>query len=259
LRQENTIVRARARVVLAADGLGGKLVERAGVSAVETEARARIGAGVVAFDGPAYYTPGVIYMACGRSGYLGLVRLEDGRLDLAAAFDPSEVRVHGGPGRAAAELLTEVGWPAVSNLETLSWRGTPALTRRARRLAAEGLFVLGDAAGYIEPFTGEGIAWALAAGRAVAPLAAQAAQCWHPDLARQWSLEYRRRITNRQVACRTVAAVLRWPGLTRAVIRLLAHAPALAFPVTHYLSHGAATPKSEIGFAKPQSQIQNTF
>jgi 2-polyprenyl-6-methoxyphenol hydroxylase-like FAD-dependent oxidoreductase len=240
-----------ARVVLAADGLGGKLVARAGVSAVETEAGARIGAGVVAVDGPAFYTPGVIYMACGRSGYLGLVRLEDGRLDLAAAFDPSGVRVRGGPGRAAAELLAEVGWPAVPNLPTLSWRGTPALTRRARRRAADRLFVLGDAAGYIEPFTGEGIAWALAAGRAVAPLAAQAAHCWHPDLARQWCLEYRRRITSRQVACRTVTAVLRWPSLTRAVIRLLAHVPALAFPVTHYLSHGAA--------AKPQSQIQNAF
>ena len=259
LRQENAVVRVMARVVLAADGLGGKLVARAGVSAVETEAGARIGAGVVAAEGPAFYTPGVIYMACGRAGYLGLVRLEDGRLDLAAAFDPHAVRVQGGPGRAAVELLAEVGWPAVPNLATLSWRGTPALTRRVRRLAAERLFVLGDAAGYVEPFTGEGIAWALAAGRAVAPLAARAAQCWHPELARQWCLEYRRRISSRQVACRTVAAVLRWPSLTRAVIRLLAHAPALAFPVTHYLSHGATTAKAGIRLAKPPSQIQNTF
>lgn len=259
LRQENAVVRVMARVVLAADGLGGKLVARAGVSAVETEAGARIGAGVVADDGPAFYAPGVIYMACGRAGYLGLVRLEDGRLDLAAAFDPHEVRVHGGPGRAAVELLSEVGWPAVPNLATLSWRGTPALTRRVRRLAAERLFVLGDAAGYIEPFTGEGIAWALAAGRAVAPLAARAAQCWHPELARQWCLEYRRLISSRQVACRTVATVLRWPSLTRAVIRLLAHAPALAYPLTHYLSHGTATAKAGIRLARPRSQIQNTF
>ena len=261
LRQENAVVRVAARVVLAADGLGGKLVARAGVSAVDTEAGARIGAGVVAADGPAFYTPGVIYMACGRAGYLGLVRLEDGRLDLAAALDPHGVRIQGGPGRAAAELLDEVGWPAVPNLAGLNWRGTPALTRRVRRLSAERLFVLGDAAGYIEPFTGEGIAWALAAGRAVAPVAARAAQRWHPDLGRQWCLEYRRRITSRQIACRTVAAVLRWPSLTRAVIRLLAHAPALALPVTHYLSHGAGNAKCKSRSANDLTspQTQNRF
>ncbi len=103
-------------------------------------------------------------MACGRRGYLGLVRLEDGRLNLAAALDPCWMRVCGGPGPAAARLLAEVGWPPVPNLAEQNWRGTPALTRQARRRAAERLFLIGDAAGYIEPFTGEGMAWALAAG-----------------------------------------------------------------------------------------------
>jgi flavin-dependent dehydrogenase len=235
LRQGQTIKRIAARVALAADGLGGNLMSRAGVGEVAIEPGGRIGVGVVAADAPAFYSPGVIFMACGRSGYLGLVRLEDGRLDLAAAFDARWVRVCGGPGRAAVELLSEAGWPAVPGLLELSWRGTPALTRRARHLAAERLFLLGDAAGYIEPFTGEGMAWALAAGRAVAPLAARAASGWRPELAQAWSAIYHRLIARRQMLCRAISVVLRSPPLTRAMIYLLSRAPVLAAPVTRYL------------------------
>jgi len=237
LRQEQTSERVAARIVLAADGLGGNLVARGGVSEVATKPGARIGMGVVAPTGPAFYSPGIIFMACGRSGYLGLVRLEDDRLDLAAAFDPSWIRTHGGPGHAAVELLAEVGWPAVPDLAELNWRGTPALTRRARRLAAERLFLIGDAAGYIEPFTGEGMAWALAAGRAVAPLVVRAVGRWHPGLAHEWGEVYRRLIGQRQVVCRTIAAVLRSSWLTRTMIHVLAHAPTLAVPVVQYLGN----------------------
>jgi flavin-dependent dehydrogenase len=224
-----------ARVVLAADGLGGKLAARAGVSVMAATPGARIGAGVVAAEGPAFYAPGTIYMACGRYGYLGLVRLEDGRLDLAAAFDAQGVRDCGGPGRAADKLLSEVGWPTVPRLAELAWRGTPTLTRRPRRLAADRLFLLGDAAGYIEPFTGEGMAWALASARALAPLAARAVEHWHPVLARQWSEAHRRLIGRRQLVCRLLAAVLRSPRLTRTLVRALTFAPALAVPVVRYL------------------------
>ena len=136
-------------------------------------------------------------MACGAGGYTGLVRLEDGRLDVAAAFDAAWVRAAGGPGRAAARLLREAGWPAPDRLEALPWRGTPALTRRPRRVAAERLFVVGDAAGYVEPFTGEGMAWALASGAAVAPLAARAVT-WRPELARRWADLHSRVVGRRQ-------------------------------------------------------------
>jgi flavin-dependent dehydrogenase len=239
LQQQEKVFPLTTRVVLVADGLGGKLLARAGVRGVCAETEARIGAGVVAASGPAFYTPGVIFMACGRFGYLGLVRLEDGRLDLAAAFNPVVVRERGGLGRTAVELLAEVGWPVVPGLAELDWRGTPTLTRRVRRLASEGLFVLGDAAGYVEPFTGEGISWALAAGRAVAPLVVRAARCWHPQLVHQWTTEYLRQIGQRHVVCGVIAAVLRSPWLTRSAIGLLAHAPALAAPVTRYLGCAA--------------------
>src|SRR5205823_821006 len=173
-------------------GLGGKLLARSGMGGAPAAAGARIGAGVVATGGPDFYRPGTIYMACGAGGYVGLVRLEDGRLDLAAALDAARVRASGGPGQAAA--------------------------------------------GYVEPFTGEGIAWALAAGRAVAPLALRAARRWQPSVAREWEARYRRVVVRRQYACRAAAAVLRHPLLARALIRLLAHVPALARPFMHHLN-----------------------
>lgn len=244
-----------ARVVLAADGLGGKLVSRTDGDEERATPGVRIGAGVVAETGPAFYVPGLIFMACGRDGYLGLVRLEDGRLNLAAALDPGWVRICGGPGSAAETLLAEVGWPPVPRLAKLNWRGTAALTRQPRHHARDRLFLIGDAAGYIEPFTGEGMAWALAAGRAVAPVAARAVQCWHPRLAREWDAIYHQLIEPRQSVCRTVAAVLRSPWLTRTVIRLLSLVPGLAKPMTHHLGC-AANPKSEIRNKPPFTTVK---
>lgn len=228
--------RIAARVVLVADGLAGKLAVRAGVSTITTAPAARIGAGVIAAEAPAFYAPGRIFMACGRFGYLGLVRLEDNRLNLAAAFDPSWVQAMHGPGRAAVEMLAEVGWSAVPDLARMSWRGTPPLTRQARRVAGERMFLLGDAAGYIEPFTGEGMARALMAGSAVAPLAARASECWHSRLIDEWERTYRRCVGRRQILCRALAAALRWPRLTRAAIELLSRAPALASPIVRQLT-----------------------
>ena len=121
-----------------------------------------------------------IFMAVGREGYVGAVRVEDGSLNVAAAFEPALVRRWGTPGLAAAAILAEAGFPPIAGLENAHWQGTAGLTRQTRPLAEERLFLLGDAAGYVEPFTGEGIAWALASGQAVAPLALQAMERWDP-------------------------------------------------------------------------------
>jgi flavin-dependent dehydrogenase len=230
LHQGEQLTAIRARVVLAADGLGGRLGSRTDLKSVP---QSRIGAGVVADAAPDFYAPGTIYMACGTGGYVGLVRLEDRRLDIAAAFDPVLLKRVGGPGRAASGILATLDWPAIPNLAELPWRGTPGLTRRAPRIAAERLFVLGDAASYIEPFTGEGIAWALEGARAVAPLAAQ---YWHVGLIPQWKARYRQIIGRPQFACRAAAHVLRRPWLMGAIVAMLARAPWLAGPLVRFLN-----------------------
>jgi flavin-dependent dehydrogenase len=242
LRQGERTVEVDARLVLAAGGLGSRLLHNAVLPATVTEQGSWIGAGVIAPGAPPFYTPQIIYMACGAGGYVGLVRLEDGRLDLAAAFDPAFVKRCHHPGAAAAQILREAGMPSVPEWARLSWRGTPPLTRRARKVALERMFVLGDAAGYVQPFTGEGIAWALAAAQAVAPLAMRGARHWQPELMREWTSLYRRIITCHQQTCRAMMMVLRHPGLTRAAIRVLAHFPSLARPVLRRLHQSSSSP-----------------
>lgn len=227
--------------VLAADGLAGTSLRGADGLASRVTAGSRMGAGTIVEDPPGAYDDGVIYMACGRFGYVGLVRLEDGRLDVAAALDVGQVRSLGGPGRAADRIVREAGLVPVPGLADRRWRGTPALTRTRRVIAGERLFVLGDAAGYVEPFTGEGIAGAVTSAEAVADLAVRASRRWDPALAGEWVRRYRGLIRRRQVVCRTVAAVLRRPVLVRAAVRLLGTSPRLADPLIHRVTQPQAT------------------
>src|SRR5262249_31408112 len=195
----------------------------------------RIGAGAVVSRAPAFYERGTIHMACGDDGYVGLVRLEDGRLDVATALERFAVQDAGGPSRLAAEILQSVGWPAIAEMEKETWRGPPGLPRRASRVAGERLFVVGDSAGYVEPFTGEGIAWALDAGVALTSLAVEAAREWTPRLAARWTSIFRRTVGDRR-ACRAAARLLRHPRLTRGVIALVDRFPVLGLPIIRRLN-----------------------
>ncbi len=233
-------VAVRARVVVAADGLAGGVTSADGNAAVVREA-ARIGAGTVADHGPSFYTPGTVFMAVSHGGYVGLVRLEDGRLDVAAAFDPVTIREHGGLGPAAVRVLGHSGFPPVAGLETLPWKGTPALTRHAARVAGDRWFAVGDAAGYVEPFTGEGMAWAVAGAAALAPIAARATN-WNPRSADKWTAAHARVVRQRQGICRAAAWVLRSPTLCRLSVTALSLAPRLAGPVVGRLNRPRPAP-----------------
>jgi len=226
----------RARVVLVADGLGGRSCAFQEDFRVATANGSRIGAGTVAASAPAYFAAGEIYMACGQHGYVGLVRLEDGRLDIAAALDLEWTRELGGPGLAAESIISEAGLPAIYKLAKLPWTGTAKLTRWRQRLAGDRLFFIGDAAAYAEPFTGEGIAWAFRSAQAVAPLAMQGIGQWQGSLSADWNQLHGRLIGQRQRRSRLVALLLRHGRLTELTTRLLAQVPVLANPLVEYLN-----------------------
>ncbi len=231
--------RATARLVIVASGLAG--------NDAAPDPGSRIGAGtaVPADAVPAFFAPGTIFMATARGGYVGCVCVEDGRLDVAAAFDVAFLKEQGGPGPAAEAVLAEVGWPRITGLAELPWKGTPALTRRAKQIGGERWFAVGDAAGYVEPFTGEGMAWAVMSAAALAPIAVRAVQRWDGALVREWERTHRRLIGARQRVCRVVSRVLRSPILTTATVRALSVLPVLSRPVVASLnrparSHGAS-------------------
>lgn len=191
---------------------------------------------------PPFFARGTIYMVAGRGGYVGLVRVEDDRLDVAAAFDPGFVRANGGLGPAAAAILGTTRWPAIPGLADLPWKGTPALTRRPAAVAGYRLFAVGDAAGYVEPFTGEGMAWAVASAAALAPIARRATLEWNDRLIAEWQRTHARVVGRRQGVCRAAARVLRSPLLTGIAVRALSFLPILSRPVVAALNRPAPHP-----------------
>ncbi len=232
-----------ARVVLAADGLGQKLLNTAEDFESRPTESAHIGAGAMLEDCAGDFSPGVIYMAAGPGGYVGLVRVEGNGLNVAAALDPAVVRDCGGPGLAAAAIVEASGLDAPDGLADANWRGTPGLTRRASRLSAHRFLVLGDAAGYVEPFTGEGMAWALSAGRAIAPIVCGALERFERSAELTWARRYRALCGSAQWRCRMIAAGLRRPGLVKAATIALGRMPALAYPVIGRLNVGVSSGK----------------
>jgi flavin-dependent dehydrogenase len=222
----------RAKVVIDATGLNGQLTH----TDTAVSAGSLIGAGTV-IDAPAAYRAGIIHMATGGGGYVGLVRVEDGRLDVAAAFDPGFVRECGGLGPAAEQVVRRSGLSALPELAAADWKGTPPLTRTPRAVAGPRWFAVGDATGFVEPFTGEGMAWALAAAVAVTPIVNRAVNDWTDRHAREWAAAHHRVVTRRQAVCRIAARVLRSPRLCRWVVRGLNVLPAVAAPVVKLLNH----------------------
>jgi len=228
----------RARVVVAAAGLHGLRASAvAGPAPVATAgAGSRVGVGAVLEGGGSGYGPGTVHMVVGPAGYVGLVRQEDGRLNVAAAFDTEWVRRNGSPERAVRAHLESAGMPRLPDGIHRGWRGTPPLTRRLSSLAGERLFLVGDAAGYVEPFTGEGMAWALWGALALAPLVHAGVARWDPSLVRRWSQVHHRRIRRGQRVCSMVAWGLRRPLVAQMALRALGTVPSLASPLVKHTS-----------------------
>jgi menaquinone-9 beta-reductase len=169
---------------------------------------------------------GVISMTLTPHGYVGGVVVEDGRLNIAAAVRPAYLRQHRTPGLALAAMMSTAGRPIPAGLGEVRFTGTPYLRRRLERVSARNLLVLGDAAGYVEPFTGEGIAWALRSGIEGGAMAADilGGRATHDA----WQEHFKRRMVPRHRRCALLSSLLRSGPLTGAALRVCNAAPGLA-------------------------------
>jgi flavin-dependent dehydrogenase len=217
-----------ARIVIAADGLGHPSL--AGLPEFRSRVRRRswIGAGAVG-EGGAGSSPesGVIMMTLGRDGYVGMVRLGDGRINVAAALDPGAVGRDPDIGARVRRILGDAELDLPWEAGAVAWSGTPPLTRTSRTLASERILAIGDAASYVEPFTGEGMAWALADAVRVAALVPRYLGRWTRDAERLWAGPWSGR-TFRQVPCRVLGGLLRSEPATRMGLAALGRFPGLA-------------------------------
>lgn len=228
--------RIEGRRLLLATGLGDHVRLSRGTAPIQARAvapQSRIGIGAVLPAAAAPLPPGELLMAVTPFGYCGIVRLEDGRIDVAAAVDRHELTVAEPAAIVRRIMSTACGAePAASldGLESAVMRATPALTRSAPVVDGRHRIVMriGDAAGYVEPFTGEGMGWALAAGRLAAealvdPATAMLAPA---DLAAdRYARSHAKHFGPRHARCQRVAAGLRLPRLVRLAVRAAQLAP----------------------------------
>jgi menaquinone-9 beta-reductase len=108
------------------------------------------------------------------------------------------------------------------------WQGTPPLTTVPQSNASERLFVIGDAAGYVEPFTGEGMAAALEQSIAVLPLVEAGVREWRSELATAWQTHHRTEFRKRQRVCRMASVILQRRWLSNSALNLLRAFPRVA-------------------------------
>jgi flavin-dependent dehydrogenase len=225
-----------ARVIIVSDGLKGTSLTEQHAPNIASDAR--LGVGVMLDEPSEHYPTGVIHMACDKDGYVGMVRVEEGQLNLAAAIDATAIARHGTITRTLQHIIEQAGLVSPSLPATSSgFHGVGALTRRRKRWWAPNVLIIGDAAGYIEPFTGEGMAWAMAGGVYVVPFMQTIIKHgWQDAIGQQWQAHWQRQLAPRQRLCKRIAWALRNPALTTVATRILQCWPNTSGIVTRQLN-----------------------
>jgi flavin-dependent dehydrogenase len=217
-----------AKVVLIAAGLSHRAIDNEAEISTSIQPHSRIGAGCVLPGDAAELAPGVLQMAVGQGGYVGLVRVESGEINLACAFDRPMLGSVGGAALLCQKILAEAGFATLPGLKEAAWQLTAALSRRTTPLAGHRLLLLGDAAGYVEPFTGEGMGWALTSSLAALPLVLRGLEHWDWAIETEWRRLHRRWVAQKQRSCRVLAVVLRHPRISWGLHRLAGSFPSVA-------------------------------
>lgn len=183
--------------------------------------------------------PGVIYMACDDDGYVGLVKLENNRVEVAAALTSGSAACSQRSPTERIEAILAASAFSVGRLADQSKPLTTPPLRRTRRAGDGRVLAIGDAAGYVEPFTGEGMTWGLQSGIAAADLIADsdiADSDSGAKLGNLWNEHLHGLLRRKKLVCRVITTALRWPIARRAVAQTLELWPGLARPLIRSLN-----------------------
>lgn len=224
------------RFVIGADGLRSGVARSLGFSATRRHDRPNRGAIGVSFDldlGDAlshtdrseldHVLPrDAICMHLARAGYVGIVRTGDGGIHVGAL-------IHGRSATSGDSRRISLLNAIESLLQNFEHALGPVMQCRRSNLHAAGPMpwrpmrvsssvaaLVGDAAGYVEPFTGEGLSWAFESADLLVRTSERGADViWNTQSAARYDHAWRRLMKPRLTTCRLVAAMVRSPTVHR--------------------------------------------
>jgi flavin-dependent dehydrogenase len=162
-----------------------------------------------------------IVMRCAKTGYVGTSRLADGRLVIAAAVSAEAIKEKGSQ-EAVTRICREAG-DDPARFQNIQWKGVGQLTRQRARFAQGRILVLGDAARYVEPLTGEGMSWGICRAANILPHARRILA--GEDVGARWTLEANRMLRHRRLVCRTICGLSRRPRALSLILSVLGERP----------------------------------
>lgn len=179
----------------------------------------------------------------GDGFYAGLAPLEDGLTNVAVVANASAVsRREGSVDTLFADILAR--FPAVASklagAEQIGGiRGVGSMAHRTRRAAGDGYLLVGDAASFLDPFTGEGIYEALRAALLAAPIASGALKAGDTsaDALDGYRIARRRAFTAKRQVCWIVQAFVNSPPLMNYVAPRLDERAALGLTLSGVLGN----------------------
>ena len=220
----------RARIVVGADGAHSSVARAVGV-ARPVRGRPRVGLSYHLPD-PRGDVPLDARLRIVRDGYVGIAPVPGGRVNVGIVLGPSWGSTLRSEGAAAVARQIARGVPATPD-DPVPWRdaepcepvaGAWPLGIRVTRRSGPGWFLVGDAAGFLDPFTGEGIHRAIVSAELAAPAIAAALR-GGPDAARAaaaYDRAMRRRFLAKDALSWLLGAFLERPLLFRYAARRVA-------------------------------------
>jgi len=214
--------RLRASLVVGADGLNSAVARSAGLLRTQQIGRKYGFAATIEPESKRAHAGGWVHMFVSKEGYLGAVEDGAGRLHIAALVNRSRQRRASSP-KDFVQQMQERFEPCRSLLgegEARSILAAGPMPCRTRAVAAPGVALVGDAAGYVEPFTGEGILCAVQSAELLRNTMRETEiGCFGQDEARMLQRMWRQRIGAAQRRCRWISRGLEHPvalgGLSR--------------------------------------------
>lgn len=222
----------RARVVVGADGLRSVVARRLGPIRTSPPRRVAFTAHVAGVRG----VEDLGEMHVGRAGYVGLGPIGGGVTTVALVVPLGAVRRRGPPrffetldrfpGLAGRFDPRRVVRGVLVTGPFAQWSRSPVAT-------GGGALLVGDAADFFDPFTGQGIYSALrgaelAAACLIPALAAGGGGALPPEALRPYARARRREFREKWLLERLIAVGVGWPALVERVVARLARRPDLA-------------------------------